>query len=311
MTRRRLLSLPFLAAPLLGNEDDWLARLGGQAQTHASGRITSLNLRGSWIDDSEMFEIADLPALKRLNLSHTRITDEGLLRIKDLKTIEELNLEYTELVTDGGLLCVRDWRNLTHLNLRGTRVGDGTMEILGKLVQLRTLDACDTDVTDTGFDYLITLTSLEDLGLPGDAVGKIGISALRLLTTLKRLDLSGLGTSRRPPKQEPLDEELVQVMAGLNRLETLELGRLGVTAESLRSLSRLESVAKLGLARCRLVDDGAIAVLSGWRSLQRLDLQDTAVTAAGIARLREARPDLRVLANPGALVPEPESATEH
>jgi hypothetical protein len=108
-----------------------------------------------------------------------------------------------------------------------------------------------------------------------------------------------------------LDDELVEVMAGLNRLETLELGHLGVTAESLRTLSRLESLAKLGLARCRLIDDDAIAVLSGWRSLQRLDLQDTAVTAAGIARLREARPDLRVLANPGAAVPEPEKPTEH
>lgn len=300
MTRRFLISFPLFVVPLLANEDDWLARLGGQVQTDSSGRITSLNLRGSWINDSEMFEIADLPGLQRLDLSHTRISDEGLLRIRSLKTIEELNLEYAELITDSGMMSVRDWRNLTRLNIRGTRAGDGTMEILGSLVQLRALDACDTDVTDTGFDYLITLTSLEDLGLPGDAVGSIGISSLRLLTTLTRLDLSGVRTTGRPPRLEPLKDELVEAIAGLTRLRTLELGRLGVTVESLGSLNHIESVAKLGLAGCKLVDDGAIAVLAGWRSLQRLDLQDTSVTAAGVARLRDARPDLRVVANPEA-----------
>ena len=45
-------------------------------------------------------------------------------------------------------MCVRDWRKLTEPEFRGTRAGDGTMEILGKLVQLPTLDVCDTDVTD-------------------------------------------------------------------------------------------------------------------------------------------------------------------
>ena len=54
--------LPFFAAPLLAEEDDWLARLGGRSETDASGGITSLNLRGSWIDDTEMFDVADLPA---------------------------------------------------------------------------------------------------------------------------------------------------------------------------------------------------------------------------------------------------------
>jgi Leucine-rich repeat (LRR) protein len=260
----------------------------------------SLNLRGSWINDTEMFEIADLAGLRRLDLSHTRITDEGLLRIKSLKAIEALNLEYAELITDSGMMSVRDWRNLTRLNIRGTRAGDGTMEILGGLVQLTALDVCDTDVTDRGFDYLITLTGLEDLGLAGDAVGPIGISSLRLLTTLTRLDLSGLRTTGRPPRLEPLDDELVGAIAGLTRLETLELGRLGVTVESLASLSHLESVAKLGLAGCKLLDDDAVAVLAGWRSLQRLDLQGTSVTAAGVARLRDARPELRVLANPEA-----------
>ena len=96
-----------------------------------------------------------------------------------------------------------------------------------------------------------------------------------------------------------MDDELSKAIAGLTSLETLELGRLGVTVESLQTLSRLEAVEKLGLAGCSLLGDSAIDVLAGWRSLQRLDLQDTSVTATGIARLRDARPALRVLANPG------------
>jgi Leucine-rich repeat (LRR) protein len=300
MTRRFLISFPFLAVPILAEEGAWLTRLGGHVETGLSGRITSVNLRGSWINDVEMLEIARLQGLRQLDLSHTRITDEGLLYIKNLQTVEDLNLEYAELITDGGMMCVRGWPNLTRLNLRGTRVGDGTMETVGGLVQLKALDVGDTDVTDTGFDYLITLTSLEDLGLPGGRVAAIGISALRLLTTLKRLDLSGGRTSRRGSQVRPLDDELVEVVAGLTSLETLELGRLGVTAESLRTLGQLDSVEKLGLAGCELVDDAAIPILTGWQSLKRLDLQDTSVTAAGVAKLRDGRPDLRILANPEA-----------
>jgi Leucine-rich repeat (LRR) protein len=312
MTRRFLISFPFLVAPLLGEADAWLARLGGQVETDSSGRVTSVNLRGSWINDVEMLEIARLEGLKRLNLSHTRITDEGLLCIKNLKSIEDLNLEYAELITDGGMTSIRGWPNLTRLNIRGTRVGDGTMEILGGLVQLVALDVGDTDVTDTGFDYLITLTSLEDLGLTGDRVGPIGISSLRLLTTLKRLDLSSSQTSRRRPNPPPLNDELSKAIAGLTSLETLELGRLGVTVESLQTFSHLDSVQKLGLAGCKLLGDAAIDVLAGWRSLQRLDLQETSVTATAVAKLRDARPALRVLANPDKpdSVGEPEVAAE-
>jgi hypothetical protein len=41
--------------------------------------------------------------------------------------------------------------------------------------------------------------------------------------------------------------------------------------------------------------------------LKRLDLQDTALTVAGVEKLRQARPDLRILANPEAQVPAPSS----
>jgi hypothetical protein len=95
-----------------------------------------------------------------------------------------------------------------------------------------------------------------------------------------------------------MDDELSKAIAGLTGLETLELGRLGVTVESLQTLSRLEPVEKLGLAGCKLLGDAAIDVLAGWQSLQRLDLQETSVTATAVAKLRDARPALRVLANP-------------
>ena len=39
----------------------------------------AVNLRGSWINDAEMIELARLPDLERLDLSHTRISDEGML----------------------------------------------------------------------------------------------------------------------------------------------------------------------------------------------------------------------------------------
>src|SRR5262245_34135458 len=79
---RRCLFLLLAAAPLAAVDSDWIARLGGRIGRDAAGRIVAVNLRGSWINDVEMLELARLPDLERLDLSHTRISDEGMLNLK-------------------------------------------------------------------------------------------------------------------------------------------------------------------------------------------------------------------------------------
>src|SRR5580765_7218717 len=99
----RRMSLVLLTLPLLAADSDWITRLGGRVERDGAGRIVAVNLRGSWINDVEMIELARLPDLERLDLSHTRITDEGMLNLKPAAKIQELKLFYSEWITDQGL----------------------------------------------------------------------------------------------------------------------------------------------------------------------------------------------------------------
>src|SRR6202171_2281805 len=136
MLKRRilwvLLATP-LVAPLLASDTEWIASLGGKFERDSAGRIVAVNLRGSWINDVEMIELARLPDLERLDLSHTRISDEGMLNLKPAPKIRELKLFYSEWITDQGLTAIKDWKHLRRMDVRGTRISDGTLEIVSHM----------------------------------------------------------------------------------------------------------------------------------------------------------------------------------
>ena len=80
----RSLLLLVIASGILPAVDsaDWIERLGGQVTRDAAGKIVGVNLRGTWVNDTDMLSLAAMPDLATLDLSHTRITDEGMLRLK-------------------------------------------------------------------------------------------------------------------------------------------------------------------------------------------------------------------------------------
>jgi hypothetical protein len=93
-----------------------------------------------------------------------------------------------------------------------------------------------------------------------------------------------------------IPEESLRAMTELKDLRVLKLGHSNINAPGLRILSTLEKVEKLGLEGCRRINDDAIEILAGWKSLRYLDLQDTGVSPQGVESLKKARPDLAVLA---------------
>src|SRR5262252_4072857 len=164
MLRRSLVCL-LAAAPLFAADTGWIARLGGKIERDPAGRIVAVNLRGSWVNDADMIELARLPDLERLDLSHTRISDEGMLNLKAAPKIAELKLFYSEWITDQGLTAIKEWKHLKRLDVRGTRISDGTLEIVSGLTGLEALDIAHTEVTDLGLENLITLINLKELSL--------------------------------------------------------------------------------------------------------------------------------------------------
>jgi Leucine-rich repeat (LRR) protein len=306
-TPRVLLLLSASALLCAADGTEWIASLGGRVQRDTTGNVVAVNLRGAWVDDVEMIDVARLPKLERLDLSHTRITDEGMLNLKPATGIRDLNLYYSEWITDQGMTAIKNWKMLKRLNVRGTRIANGTLEIVSHMPQLEALDVSNTQITDNGLDLLIAMTGLKELALGRSRVGEGDLGFLRMLPSLTSLDLSGArptppdmgGAGGRGAGAVPtMPQSTIRAMAELKNLRVLKLGFSGISANDLKALSVLENVEKLGLEECPRVDDTAAAELANWKSLKYLDVQDTKVTAKGLAELRKAKPGLVVVATP-------------
>lgn len=289
----------FVAA-MAAASPDWITALGGTVERDAAGAVVAVSLRGTWVNDSELLELTRLPALRRLDLSHTRISDEGLLHLKPCKNIEHLDLFYAEQISDQGMNAIKEWRGLKHLNVRGTRIADGTLAVISKLTALESLDLANTAITDNGLDHLVSLTRLKHLSLGRSRLSETATSVVRLLNTLESLDLSGPRAANRNQRSSAgnLPPETVDAIAELSGLRVLRLGHLPVDAPALRVfVARLPKLEKLGLEACSKVNDAALKELEGAKSLRYLDVQETAVTQQGMAALRASHPSLAILAS--------------
>jgi Leucine-rich repeat (LRR) protein len=280
----------------------WVDGIGGKVDRDAAGDVIGLHLRGTWVTDTELLDVAQLPKLERLDLSHTRITDEGLLHLKPAKEIRDLNLFYAEQITDQGMAAIRDWKNLKRLNVRGTRIFDGTLAIVSGLTQLEALDISYTQVTDNGLDGLVPLTKLKELSIGRSKLNKNALEVLRLLPTLEYLDLGGphpgSGGYRAKPGT-PMPEEVPRAISELKQLRVLKLSYSEINAEGLRILDTLDQVEKLSLTGSSHVEDRAMAELAKWKSLKYLDVQGTKVTPEGVAVLEKAKPGIVILSGAG------------
>ena len=287
----------------------WITSLGGSVERNAKGSIVAVNLRGTWVTDVELIDIARLPNLEKLDLAHTRISDEGMRNLKPATKIRELSLYYSEQITDQGMTAIKEWKALKRLQLRGTRISNGTLEIVSHLPQLESLDIANTQITESGMEYLLALTSLKELALGRGRLGEADLSFLRMLPSLTELDLSGAKPQppdmggkrvRRIPPTPPMPQKTLDALANLKNLRRLKLGYSGISAEDLNELSKLPSVERLGLEACPRVDDEAVGILAKWKSLKDVDLQATHVTPQGVATLRKSKPGIRVLYTPAA-----------
>jgi internalin A len=297
----RIPLLLLFAPVLIAGSLDWVDGLGGRVDRDPEGNVIAVHLGRTWVDDAELLDLAKLPKLVRLDFSHTRITDEGLLHLRSQTQIEDLNLFYAEQITDQGMSAIKGWKNLKHLNVRGTRISDGTLAIVGTLTGLESLDIAYTEITDNGLDALVPLTHLTELSLGRSRLGENALEVLRLMTTLQYLDLGGPHPGpggKRETGGSPLPDSVPRAVATLKGLRVLRLDHSRITSDGLRILASLDGVQKLALQGCEFVGDDALRELAQWKSLKYLDVQATKVTREGVAALEKARPGILILSGP-------------
>jgi len=139
----------------------WIKASGGSA-TIVKGRIDSVSLGSTLVNDEQMRHLGSLAALKSLSLEATELSDLGLASIARLKSLEDLNLG-------------------------ATMVSDRGMAHLSGLVGLRRLRLSDTKVSGEGLKFLESLPALTDLDLKGTAIDSAGMALIEKLTSLERL----------------------------------------------------------------------------------------------------------------------------
>jgi internalin A len=303
-------------AGCLNAATDWIEALGGSATTDAHGVVTGVNLRGSWVTDTDLRKLVEYPALTTLDLSLTHITDEGMAELKNLRNVTDLNLYYSEYVTDQGVAAIKDWKRLKRLNLHGTKSSDTALEHIAGISSLESLDVGSTLMTDVGLERLNTLTNLKELTMGGNELGDAGLQGLRQLPTLTYLDLSGRQGTDKNVWTIVMSTAGLDAILSLHDLRELRIGcyamNVGIegakfgevtaTAVLPEWLERMRVLLpKLHTVRfqgCGKIDDASIKTLAAMPNLKEADLRGTGVTEKGAAVFRTAKPGVKIWFGP-------------
>ena len=212
------------------------------------------------------------------------MTDDGLANIEGISECRSINLDGTN-ITDKGLKHLRGFAQLDSVHLRWTPISGHGLVHLQKSKGLKQLWLFGAAVDDEGIVNLKYLPSLQLLELDhnGNLTDK-GFENVRFLKDLRRL-VGGHGL---------FTDASLKAIGELSHLEKLWFYDTHVTSLGLTHLSGLPALDHLGLKGCRGVDDSVAVVLRGFRSLKSIELSDTAVTAAGAAKIRTALPNCTV-----------------
>ena len=274
--------------PPLANADDpdrqaaeWILNRGGEVYVCLEGeepkwRLGQFGFIGTWywiksVDQlpSERFALLGIyireatPEDIRQIASCTRLeclkifdtsVDPIFSGMKGLKCVDLYGSE----VGDQGLATLVDAQNLVALGLSCAKVTNKGLCYLEQLKTLKTLSLYQTPISDAGLVHLAGLTNLECLLLDDTAISGAGLAHLGGCENLEYLTLAKI-TPTSGPKPFPLPQNL----------RVLDLEN-------------------------ELIPDEDLKYLYPAQSLKMVNLQNTAVTAEGVAKLREALPDCEV-----------------
>jgi len=290
-----------------------LRSLGAHVATNSAGEIIGIDLARAWLTDADAEKLAKLPQLELINLAYTKISDEGLERLAPLKNVKVLDLYYAEAVTDLGIAHLKHWRNLEHLNVRGTKVTSSLFEHVSKMTRLRFLDVGNSRVNDDLFEVLDDLPQLEHLAFGGNKMSGAALPLLKSYPALKELSVSGQQRTDSGLWSVAVTDFNIGQIAALSRLEALDLGETNVsdrgvaelarlvnlhaldlhgtrvTSKGLAALTSLPNLQRLKLWKAKGIDDAAAPIFVQMQKLETLEIPETNLTPVGLTQLSQHR----------------------
>jgi hypothetical protein len=265
--------------------------------------LDTLALTNTALTDAAVETIATaFPQLVDLDLSsNTNMTGAALKWIAGLEKLERLGLLQNRF-NDLNTRRLGKLQALQVLDLRGNmEAGDMTLDVLGKLPNLRALKHRSTVVTDDGIERLAASGSLASLLAQDFAITSAAGPALGRIRTLESLEifrcqgfgsdgvraLAGLPLKRLTLRDLPeVGDAALAVLPDLPALQRLYLHELAsVGDEGLAHLAAAQQLAVLDLWSLPRMTDATIDVIAALPGLKELSIRETGVTDAGLAKL--------------------------
>lgn len=292
-------------------------------------RVVELTLRGSQVDDETMALVSRLTDMQSLRVLDARIADTGISCVNSLRGLE--SLEFTRCqISDGGLsqlgtfprLCslvlnkvpidgsglaclgrlpltelflvdvplrtsatahLRQLAHLRTLYLANRAIDDGVFQHIGGMKELSLLSLDNSQVTGTNIQLLDGMC-LEMLSLAGSCVTDMGLSRMFSAETIQTLliDSTAIG-----------DRGLSEIHR-LKHLRWLGARKTSLSDEGIKLLANLPELSYLDVRETN-VTEGCIDYLCEAKALGEVCIAGTQIGHAGVKRLYELRPDLKVI----------------
>lgn len=324
LLKRRLLAPPLLEVFQQSVEEvnlkgltfvdtEWLAYLG------AYRHLRLVNLADcKAVNNSALWNLAGITTLEELDLSRcSRVTNAGLEHLLSIRNLKVLSISETGIKADG-VARLSVLTSLISLDLGGLPVTDLVVSSLQVLTRLHQLDMWGSKISNEGAIFLKAFSKLNCLNLAWTNVTQlpalVSLTSLNMSkctiesvfdgleepeTSLLTLHFSGaifidayrVLSSRHAQNLTFLDLsgssiENVSFLAGMDRLECLDLSCTGVTDSSMNTVADIGANLKhLNLSTTRVTSD-AIAILAGnVPKLEFISLSHTMVDDTVLANL--------------------------
>lgn len=296
-----LRTLSLAGAPVT---DTALARLGDY-------QLEGLDLRDTAIGGDGLRYLTKIPSLKSLILNGTDVEDDAVAPLGDLTGLEVLRLGRTG-VTSKGFAHLGGLTRLRELEL-APRCCELAVAKLAPMTGMRSLFLREMVFRAAALDALSGMKMLNTLALPERLEEPEGIYRLRENRDLRGLwlDCLNMGKNEMWPLSElpkldwiwiaaPLCAEAVYILGEFPALQKLALVAPNLEREVMIQLRRLAGLKELRLNTSHL-DDETVWMLDGLKRLERIILDDSGLTAVGMAHLREVHPNTQIVERPRVL----------
>lgn len=243
-------------------------------------QVRSVKLDGAAVDAGVLTMLEALPSVQSLSLANSTVKDADLPALASLKSLTSLDLSRTS-VGDTGADALGRLASLTDLNLSGTRTTSNGLRSLESLRNLDRLLLADTNVDDAAVANLKALSALRHLVLSGAKISADGFNALA--TSNPDLEIIWDG----PDAERQVARKLMEKGAVVH-VRPLAAGDAAAPVEVRRTVDLPAgrfAVVEADLSGRTAIGDADMKLVARLKSLTRLNLDGTGVTAAGLQSL--------------------------